>query len=128
MSDRFPAMARNATVLVIDPSPGDRAQICECLNQLPDLRIIAVGEAEHALQAIREANPSLVLLDSTQKGMDGIALTRAIRGWEQQGGNSAFAPWTPIVFLSSIADEDLLAQGRGLVFLTPHLGSFVVAA
>jgi CheY-like chemotaxis protein len=111
MSDRFPAMARNATVLVIDPSPGDRAQICECLNQLPDLRIIAVGEAEHALQAIREANPSLVLLDSTQKGMDGIALTRAIRGWEQQGGNSAFAPWTPIVFLSSIADEDLLAQG-----------------
>lgn len=111
MSDRFPAMARNATVLVIDPSPGDRAQICECLNQLPDLRIIAVGEAEHALQAIREANPSLVLLDSTQKGMDGIALTRAIRGWEQQGGNSAFAPWTPVVFLSSIADEDLLAQG-----------------
>lgn len=111
MSDRFPAMARNATVLVIDPSRGDRAQICECLNQLPDLRIIAVGEAEHALQAIREANPSLVLLDSTQKGMDGIALTRAIRGWEQQGGNSAFAPWTPIVFLSSIADEDLLAQG-----------------
>ena len=49
MSDRFPAMARNATVLVIDPSPGDRAQICECLNQLPDLRIIAVGEADASI-------------------------------------------------------------------------------
>jgi CheY-like chemotaxis protein len=29
------------------------------------------------------------LLDSTQKGIDGIALTRAIRSWEQQEGNSA---------------------------------------
>ena len=111
MSDRFPAVARNATVLVLDPSPGDRAQICECLSQLPDLRIIAVGEAALALQTIREAKPNLVLLDSTQKGIDGIALTRAIRSWEQQEGNSAFAPWTPIVFLSSIDDEDLLAQG-----------------
>jgi diguanylate cyclase (GGDEF)-like protein len=111
MSDRLPASTRNATVLVIDPSPVDRAQICECLNQLSDIHILAAGETEQALQIVREARPSMILLDSTQKGINGIALTRAIRTWEQSGGNSAFSPWTPIVFLSSVNDEDLLAQG-----------------
>lgn len=111
MSDRLPASTRHATVLVIDPSPVDRAQICECLNQLTDIRVLAAGEAEQALQIFRETRPSMILLDSAQKGIDGIALTRAIRTWEQSGGNQAFSPWTPIVFLSSVNDEDLLAQG-----------------
>ena len=111
MSDRLPVRTRNATVLVIDPSPVDRAQICECLNQLSDVHVLAASDTEKALQMVRQARPSMVLLDSAQKGIDGIALTRAIRAWEQSGGNLAFSPWTPIVFLSSVNDEDLLAQG-----------------
>ena len=111
MSDRVSTQSRRATVLVIDPAPSDRALICDCLKQLPDVRIIAAGEAEQALQIVREACPTMILLDSTQKGIDGISLTRAIRFHEQAGQNPAFAPWMPIVFLSSINDEDLLAQG-----------------
>lgn len=111
MSDRVSTPPRRATVLVIDPAPSDRALICDCLKQLPDVRIIAAGEAEQALQIVREANPSMILLDSTQKGIDGISLTQAIRFHEQSGQNPAFAPWMPIVFLSSINDENLLAQG-----------------
>ncbi|HLO62514.1 MAG TPA: diguanylate cyclase [Azonexus sp.] len=111
MSDRLPIRTRPATVLVIDPSAVDRAQICECLNQLSDIHVLAAGDAEQALRLVRESRPSMVLLDSAQKGINGIALTRAIRTWEQSGGNSAFSPWTPIVFVSSVNDEDLLAQG-----------------
>jgi diguanylate cyclase (GGDEF)-like protein len=111
MPDRLPANTRQATVLVIDPSQPDRAQICDCLNQLADIKVVAAGEAEQALQIVHELRPSMILLDSTQKGIDGISLTRAIRNWEQAGGNTAYAPWTPIVFLSSVNDEDLLAQG-----------------
>lgn len=111
MSDRLPASIRNTTVLVIDPSEGDRAQICDCLNQLPDVRVIAAAEAEQALEMFRESKPSMVLLDSTQRGIDGLSLTRSIRLWEHSDNSSTFAPWTPIVFLSSINDEDLLAQG-----------------
>lgn len=111
MPDRRSTYARHASVLVIDPSLADRAQICDCLNQLPDIEVVAAGEAEQALQIVREIRPSMILLDSAQKGIDGISLTRAIRNWEHADGNSAFAPWTPIVFLSSVNDEDLLAQG-----------------
>jgi len=111
MSDRLPANIRQATVLVIDPSQPDRAQICDCLNQLADIKVVAAGEAEQALQIVRELRPSMILLDSAQKGIDGISLTRAIRSWEHAGGNTAYAPWTPIVFLSSVNDENLLAQG-----------------
>jgi len=111
MSDRLPAHLRLATVLVIDPSPTDRAQICDCLKQLPDVRVIAAGEAGEALEVIRSTSPNMILLDSTQKDIDGISLTRAIRHLEQSGISTDFAPWTPIVFLSSVADEDVLAQG-----------------
>lgn len=111
MPDRYSAHARLARVLVIDPSLADRTQICDCLNQLSDIEVISAGEAEQALQIVREARPSMILLDSAQKGIDGISLTRAIRSWEHFDGHAAFAPWTPIVFLSSVNDEDLLAQG-----------------
>lgn len=111
MSDRHFARASHATLLVIDPSLADRAQICECLNQLSDIKVIAAGEAEQALQIVREAYPSMILLDSAQKGIDGISLTRAIRSWEQSCSNTAYTPWTPIIFLSSVNDENLLAQG-----------------
>ena len=111
MPDRLAVRSNHAVVLVIDPSLADRAQICDCLNQLPDIKVIAAGEAEQALQIVREVRPSMILLDSAQKGIDGISLTRAIRNWEQAGGSAAYAPWTPIVFLSSINDENLLAQG-----------------
>ena len=72
MSDRLPAHLRLATVLVIDPSPTDRAQICDCLKQLPDVRVIAAGEAGEALEVIRSTSPNMILLDSTQKDIDGI--------------------------------------------------------
>src|SRR5574343_1833764 len=111
MPDRYSAHARLARVLVIDPSLADRTQICDCLNQLSDIEVISAGEAEQALQIVREARPSMILLDSAQKGIDGISLTRAIRSWEHFDGHAAFAPWTPLVFLSSVNDEDLLAQG-----------------
>lgn len=107
-----PASGKNKpAVLVIAPSVANRAQICECLNQLPDIRTITTGDGKQALTIIQETWPSMVLLDDAVQGMDGISLTRTIRAWEKSRDDADFSPWTPIVLLSTANDEDTLAQG-----------------
>lgn len=107
-----PAFGKNRpTVLVIAPSAANRGQISECLHQLPDIRTVATGEGEQALKIIQESWPSLVLLDDALQGIDGISLTRTIRTWERSRDEAGFSPWTPIVLLSSVIDEDVLAKG-----------------
>ncbi|UCV27710.1 diguanylate cyclase [Ferribacterium limneticum] len=111
MFDQPTSGKHKPTVLVIAPSAANRTQICECLYQLPDIRTIATGDGKQALTIIQETWPSMVLLDDTLQGMDGISLTRTIRSWEQSRDEADFSPWTPIVLLSAVNDEDILARG-----------------
>ena len=111
MSEQAAPLRTRPTVLVIDPSASNRALICECLGQLPEVRTMATGDGNHALQMVRETWPSLILLDTTQQDINGIELTRMIRDWELSRIDTGISPWTPIVFLSSVTDEDPLAQG-----------------
>jgi diguanylate cyclase (GGDEF)-like protein len=119
------------TVLVIDRSASNRALICECLRQLPEVRAIATGDGEQALQIFRETWPSMVLLDTTQQDTSGIELTQKIRAWEHSQIETGISPWTPIVFLSSVTDEDTLARGilaGGDDFLSKPVSEVVLLA
>jgi diguanylate cyclase (GGDEF)-like protein len=111
MFDQPTSASNKPSVLVVAPSVANRALICECLQQLPDIRTIATGDGEQALTIIQETWPSMVLLDDALQGIDGISLTRTIRTWEHSRDEAAFSPWTPIVLLSSVNDEDILAKG-----------------
>lgn len=119
------------SVLVIDPSAANRALICECLRQLPDIQTMATGDGEQALQIFRDTWPSLVLLDTTQQHTNGLQLTQKIRAWEQDSHDAGISRWTPIVFLSSVTDEDTLAQGilaGGDDFLSKPVSEVVLLA
>lgn len=98
-------------ILVVDHSASNRALICECLDQLPEVQTIAAGDGAHANHLFCEHSPSLVLLNIALQDTDGISLTREIRNFERSRQHNGFASWTPIVFLSSVMDEDLLARG-----------------
>lgn len=131
MSEQIATDRNKPTVLVIDPSASNRTLICECLRQLPEIRTMATGDAEQALQMFRENLPGLVLLDTTQQDTNGIELTRKIRAWELSKIETGISPWTPIVFLSSVADEDTLAQGilaGGDDFLSKPVSEVVLLA
>lgn len=131
MSDRRLHDTIGPTVLIVDPSAGSRAQICNCLQQLPNVRTIASGDGEQALRIFQESWPSLILLDTKPQGMDGMTLTRNIRAREQSRNETGVSPWTPIVFLSSLADEDLLIEGilaGGDDFLCKPLSEVVLLA
>lgn len=98
-------------VLVVDPSPGNRALICECLAQLPEILPVATSTGTEALQAFHQYVPRLVLLDVARDDESGLATARAIRESEQKTRDLGLAGWTPIIFLSTALDEEVLAQG-----------------
>jgi diguanylate cyclase (GGDEF)-like protein len=99
------------TVLVVDPSASNRAQICDCLAQLPEIKAISAADGVQALDLFRESKPSLVLLDISLHDTDSLALAHAMRNWECANEQYGFASWTPIVFLSAVMDEEVLARG-----------------
>ena len=99
------------TVLVVDPSANNRAQICECLAQLPEIQPVSVADGAQALHLFRERSPSLVLLDISLHDTDSLVLAHSMRNWESCNEQDGFASWTPIVFLSAVMDEEVLARG-----------------
>ena len=98
-------------ILVIDPAPANRRLIAECLAQLPDVQTLAAGDGAQALQLFRERAPSLVLMDIALQDMDGLSVVREIRNWENSPERQGGPSWTPVVLLSSVMDEDVLARG-----------------
>ena len=99
------------TVLVVDPSTNNRAQICECLTQLPEIQPISASSGAQAIQLFRDQQPSLVLLDIGLDDRDSLSLASEMRNWECSTAKDGFASWSPIIFLSSVMDEEVLARG-----------------
>jgi diguanylate cyclase (GGDEF)-like protein len=99
------------TVLIVDPSANNRALICECLAQLPDIRPISAANNLQALQLFRDQKPSLVLLDINHDDHNSLSLASDMRNWESSSAKDGFASWSPIIFLSSVMDEEVLARG-----------------
>lgn len=99
------------TILVVDHSASNRTLICDCLTQLPGTQTLAAGDGAQAIQFFLASSPDLVLLNSALHNTDGLALVQEIRRLEGPSEEDEFSRWTPIVFLSSVADENTLAQG-----------------
>jgi two-component system response regulator DegU len=89
---------RKIDVLVVDDHPFFRQGLRDVLEAQEDLRI--VGEAcdgEEALRLIRELKPKVVVMDVNIPGLNGIQVTRKLRG-EQLPTN--------VVILTAYDDEE----------------------
>jgi len=76
------AIARRQTVLIAEDNPVNRILVAQQLRHLGYLARIA-DSGEQALAIWREGGCALLLTDCHMGGMDGFALTRAIRREEQ---------------------------------------------
>jgi len=99
------------TVLVVDRSTANRALICECLAQLPEVETLAAASGAEAISMFRQHAPSLVLLDIALHDSHGLFVAREMRSMERAIQHLGLSRWTPIVFLSTVMDEEVLAQG-----------------
>lgn len=97
------------TILVVESSASNRAVICECIGQLSDVEVLAAQTGGQALHIYESQNPCLILMDIALPDMDGLALTKEIR--RRENSSDQFRPWTPVIFLSSLQDEEILAKG-----------------
>lgn len=98
-------------ILVVDSSSANRALIGECLAQLDDVSVTPAGDGASAVELIASTRPDLILVDMNLRDMDGISLVRKIRNRELLASENEPNLWTPVIFLSSVMDEDMLAQG-----------------
>lgn len=98
-------------LLVVDSSSANRQLIGECLSQLDDASVSLAADGQSAVELIASIRPDLILIDMNLRDTDGISLIRRIRNREQLSTESDLNLWTPVIFLSSVMDEDMLAQG-----------------
>jgi two-component system, chemotaxis family, chemotaxis protein CheY len=81
------------TCLIVDDTVLDRKLISTCATKL-GLEVIAVSNAEEALNICNQSLPNLILLDWEMKDMNGIELLKKLR--EMEGGRAL-----PIVICST---------------------------
>ena len=97
-------------LLVVDSSSANRTLIGECLAQLDDVDVLLAADGSEAIALIAGAHPDLILVDMNLRDMDGINLVRKIRTRELLGSDE-LTLWMPVIFLSSVMDDDIVAQG-----------------
>jgi two-component system chemotaxis response regulator CheY len=67
------------TILHADDSPSVRRWVAEQLGEL-GVKVVSVADGDAALQVLRESPCDLLLTDLEMPGLDGLALTSAVRG------------------------------------------------
>ena len=94
-------------VLLADDHPVNRKVVELILTQAP-VEIVSVEDGAQALQACRDGDYDLILMDMQMPVMDGLTATREIRLHEAAMG----LPRTPIVMLTANALPEHVAMGE----------------
>lgn len=90
-------------ILAVDDEPGNLALIRKLVPRL-GYRLVEATSGTGALQAIRELEPDVVLLDVKMPDIDGFEVCRQIRAQPQHAG-------LPILLLTSLAGTEDKAMG-----------------
>ena len=100
--DRRHASANPVRLLLAD----DNADMREYLRRLlsASWTVEAVGDGRQALEAVRRQRPDLLVADVMMPGLDGLSLTRELRGDPATAG-------LPIILLSARTGEEAMTEG-----------------
>ncbi len=88
-------------VFVVDDHPIIRSGLTQLINQEADLEVCGEAEdAQSALQAIKEINPDILIVDISLNGSNGLDLLKAIRATDRK----------IFILVLSIHDETIYAE------------------
>ena len=108
-SIRAAAAPQAVDILLVEDETFQRETYIELLEQLQLGRVDAAQDVDEALQCLAEADYGLVITDVDLGGVSGLDLVRRIRA-----GQTAAAPQTRIVLLSSHTEQDVVFQSIAL--------------
>ena len=89
-------------VLVVDDSVSVRKAL-ERILSTRQIKVVATGSGEEALQKLPGSNPALVIADVVMPGMDGFTLCAKIKADARFGG-------VPVLLISGIVNPDVIRQ------------------
>ena len=89
-------------VLVVDDSVSVRKAL-ERILSTRQIKVVATGSGEEALQKLPGSNPALVIADVVMPGMDGFTLCAKIKADERYGH-------LPVLLISGIVNPDVIRQ------------------
>ncbi|MGH1345288.1 MAG: ATP-binding protein [Nannocystales bacterium] len=98
---------RGATILIVDDNPANRAITARLLEKVGYV-VQTARDGGEALSAATSSDFDLIFMDVQMPGLDGVAATERIRGWESMRGR----PKVPIVGLSALTAPEELARCR----------------
>ncbi|MBX5446260.1 response regulator transcription factor [Sphaerobacter sp.] len=93
-------------ILVVDDDPRIRETLAGPLGAA-GYDVTAVGDGAAALAAVERGRPDLIILDVAMPGMDGFAVCRELRAYEELSG----LPRTPVIFLT--VRDDFASEETG---------------
>ncbi len=98
---------RGATILLVDDNPANRAITARLLEKVGHV-VQTARDGGEALSAATSGDFDLIFMDVQMPGLDGVAATERIRGWESMRGRTK----VPIVGLSAVTAPEELARCR----------------
>jgi two-component system, LytTR family, response regulator len=91
------------TTLIAEDEPLARAGLAQWVNEMPDLQLVGTASnGPEALQAIRQHQPQLVLMDIQMPGLTGLQVLRALNEDRNSSGS------LPAVIFTTAYDEHAL--------------------
>lgn len=117
--------ARMIRVALVDDQPVVRAGLARILSSEDGFEVVAeCADGEHALLAVADTRPDLVLMDIRMPRLDGVAATRALRAEPDPA---------PVLVLTTFDDDEVLwgaieAGAGGFVLKDTAAPDLIVAA
>ncbi|MBV1861746.1 MAG: response regulator, partial [Nannocystaceae bacterium] len=98
---------RRASILLVDDNPANRTITARLLEKVGHV-VQTAHDGGEALSAATSGEFDLIFMDVQMPGLDGVAATERIRGWESMKGRTR----VPIVGLSAATAPEELARCR----------------
>ncbi len=90
-----------AMILIVEDNEANRL-LAGAVLEREGYRVEMAGNAEEALQKLAEVSPALILMDVQMPGMDGLTLTRRLKG----DARTAAIPVVALTALAMMGDRE----------------------
>ncbi len=90
-----------AMILIVEDNEANRL-LAGAVLEREGYRVEMAGNAEEALQKLANASPALILMDVQMPGMDGLTLTRRLKG----DARTAAIPVVALTALAMMGDRE----------------------
>lgn len=98
-----PAIAQNATILIVDDNPANLGVLSDTLDQ-SGLEVCVAQSGKIALERVKYARPSLILLDVMMPEIDGFETCRRLKANPETQD-------IPVIFMTALSDTANKVEG-----------------